>query len=407
MNFSETPRAADFYLDSPVPPKLDLVGARSHFYRTPQTPTAASSLSRSMATPNRNEGSRKRARYGYDEYDSGYGDTVGSFDDRASGWDDQPVLSLSGLASPAPFVDTRYRLAGGVEAPRAKSGLAAFANFEDLNNVGNGPEVDYRPSRYSTFQPTNTDTSVAHEGNSKKRNRRPSTSDSNNPFEKEKIENVAASRDSWGQSVINLVGKVWDFCWTGPFRGFYSGGGRGYDMNTGEPDSSQNRENLPITQRHGASCEKSMASASGQFTIDQQDGLRTDWVLIKNEFPSASNNSPSNSARKMPRRSSVAHVTPRRSAARPIVSKRPSISTSARPSSSYRHKYSASTGSNKPDSPAGLEAQRYAAKMRKKEREEDASISRLNQQLKAMIKEGKEALGTRIEVDDMGFDDSD
>jgi hypothetical protein len=48
-----------------------------------------------------------------------------------------------------------------------------------------------------------------------------------------------------------------------------------------------------------------------------------------------------------------------------------------------------------------VETQRHVAKLRKQEREEDASIRRLNEQLKAMIREGKEALGTRVEVDDL------
>ena len=400
MNFSESPRTSNFYLDSPVPPKLDLVGARSHFYRPPQTPTAASSLSR--VTPNRYQaqGSRKRARYGYDEYDSGYGDS--------SVLDDQATLSLSGLASPAPLVDTRYRLAGGMESPRARPGVAALAKYDDLNNAGNGPELDYRPSRYTTFQPPAPETSP-REGNAKKRNRRPSTSESNNPFGGEKFEAPTEARRGWGQTVINLVGKVWDFCWSGPFRGFYAGGGKGYDINPGAPASpaSQNQQNLPVTQANEALCEKTIANASGQFTVDSQDGLRADWVLIKNDSPFAKHEAPSNSFRRTPRRGSVVHVASRRVGARPIVAKRSSISMSTRPASSYRHQHSSSLGSNKPDSPAGQEAQRYAAKIRKQEREEDASIRRLNQQLKAMIREGKEALGTRIEVDDIDFDESD
>jgi hypothetical protein len=48
--------------------------------------------------------------------------------------------------------------------------------------------------------------------------------------------------------------------------------------------------------------------------------------------------------------------------------------------------------------------QRYAARVRRKEREEDASIQRLNKQLQAMIREGKEALGTTVEVDDIDMD---
>jgi len=41
----------------------------------------------------------------------------------------------------------------------------------------------------------------------------------------------------------------------------------------------------------------------------------------------------------------------------------------------------------------------YAAKVKRREVEDDASMKRLNRQLKAMIREGKEALGTRVEVE--------
>jgi hypothetical protein len=51
--------------------------------------------------------------------------------------------------------------------------------------------------------------------------------------------------------------------------------------------------------------------------------------------------------------------------------------------------------------------QRQAAKMRRKERDEDASIQRLNKQLQAMIREGKEALGTTVVVEDFDMYDSD
>ncbi len=57
------------------------------------------------------------------------------------------------------------------------------------------------------------------------------------------------------------------------------------------------------------------------------------------------------------------------------------------------------SGGIKPDSPAAVEAKRWAALKRKEEREQDESIKRLDAQLKAMIREGREALGTKIEVD--------
>ena len=54
--------------------------------------------------------------------------------------------------------------------------------------------------------------------------------------------------------------------------------------------------------------------------------------------------------------------------------------------------------SPKRESPLSAAVQRQAVKMRRRELEEDANLKRFNQQLKAMIKEGKEALGTKFEV---------
>jgi len=56
------------------------------------------------------------------------------------------------------------------------------------------------------------------------------------------------------------------------------------------------------------------------------------------------------------------------------------------------------------ESPAAKEAQRWVAQKKKEEREADESMRRLERQLKAMIREGKEALGTRVEVE-MDYED--
>jgi hypothetical protein len=68
-----------------------------------------------------------------------------------------------------------------------------------------------------------------------------------------------------------------------------------------------------------------------------------------------------------------------------------------------------SIGADMDESPAAKEAKRWKALKKKEEREADESIRRLDAQLKAMIREGKEALGTKIEVDvedDVGFGDT-
>ena len=50
--------------------------------------------------------------------------------------------------------------------------------------------------------------------------------------------------------------------------------------------------------------------------------------------------------------------------------------------------------------PASPDVQRFEKKIRRKEKREDESIQRLNRQLQDMIKEGKEALGTKFEIED-------
>jgi hypothetical protein len=51
------------------------------------------------------------------------------------------------------------------------------------------------------------------------------------------------------------------------------------------------------------------------------------------------------------------------------------------------------------ESPAAKEAARWAALKKKEEREQDESLRRLDRQLKDLIREGKEALGTKVEVE--------
>lgn len=60
-----------------------------------------------------------------------------------------------------------------------------------------------------------------------------------------------------------------------------------------------------------------------------------------------------------------------------------------------------SSVAQQPSSPAAIEAQKWASKKRKEDQEADKSMRRLNAQLQAMIREGKEALGTKFEVHDV------
>ncbi|KAI1939178.1 hypothetical protein LOZ53_002007 [Ophidiomyces ophidiicola] len=399
MTVSESPMASDFFLDSPVPPKLDLTGARSRFYRSPRTPSATSSLCRSVTSP-AHFSSRKRARYGYNDFDSHQ--KIGSFESRVAWPDDQPA-AFGDPASPAPLVSTDYRLAdGGLEPSSLSLGPASTAFEHD----DNGAEIDYRPSRYSVYP------ILSGEVNRRKRERPASSGDD--------MEHHAVTPSStsigWGRAVINLVGgvagRVWDFCWTGAFRGFYAGGGRGYDLNAPDTDQptapSFDNSSWEKMGRAGQHLKSASSRINTPTAFDRQK-MDEDWVLVKNEKDQ--NESPSYIPRKIPRRGGGPshHISPRRPIARAIP-KRPSL-IPVRPGSLYTQTQSSlplptsSPASHsrpktpKDSSPLALDAQRYAAKIRRREKEEDASIRRLNQQLKAMIREGKQALETKVEVE--------
>ncbi|CAG7924991.1 unnamed protein product [Penicillium olsonii] len=254
-------------------------------------------------------------------------------------------------------------------------------------------ELDYRPNRYrESFLPpsfdSDDDSNTADIG-SRKRTRRDScivSPSADGPS--------LSTPTGWGRSVIKAVGKVLDLCWTGAFRGFYAGGGQGYDM----PAASATCE--PSWQSPTVPSEKETYANTycstpvpGQYPDEEVD--RT-WVVVSPQpsDPFVGNDLPSPSLRS--RRAYQASSPRRRSAVMPRHAKKLSFSGARSP-----------TKSQELSSPMSADMQKHAAKMRRKEREEDASIQRLNKQLQAMIREGKEALGTTVEVDDYDMYDSD
>ncbi|KAL2385141.1 hypothetical protein BDBG_00686 [Blastomyces gilchristii SLH14081] len=399
MTFSESSMPGTFFLDSPIPPKLDLASARSRFYHSPHTHPAASSLCHSVGPEH--QGSRKRARYGYGGVMRGDG------------------------------------------SPSLEDGSVTFATTTAATMRSLSPVVG-----------GGRDANV----NSRKRGRRESLL-SESPDSDNNKNN--ATGGGWGSTVVKIVGgvagKVWDFCWSGPFSGFYAGGGKGYHMGSEpqqppapslppsqvveEPNAWQNVcEKDDVFSSSGGRQDGGIATVPGHFPVDSfhknprvlhndHDELQGNWILVRNAkkskdvqeddmSPSSTHHS---SAHKIARKTNS--VTPRRVAVGRLARKQPFL-TLARPSSPssssnhhpHYHQLSSSHGktsyepakSSSPtkygSSPASIEAQRLAARAKRREREEDASIRRLNQQLKAMIKEGKEALGTNIEIEDDGMD---
>ncbi|CDM37315.1 hypothetical protein DTO013E5_7561 [Penicillium roqueforti] len=272
------------------------------------------------------------------------------------------------------------------------------------NDLHASAELDYRPNRYrESFLPPSFDSSdesanLADYNGSRKRSRRDSGIISAGP------DSPSTTPTGWGQTVIKAVSKVLDLCWTGAFRGFYAGGGQGYDMSS-SPATTLESSWLPPTS---PSAEKDMYSPStfcstpvpGQYPDDEVD---PSWVVVpgsSDAFAGSELASPSLRTRRAFRASSPR----RKSAVMPRLTKRTAYSVG--PHSPTKGQGGLPSPRLK-DAPVSADIQRQAAKMRRKEREEDASLQRLNKQLQAMIREGKEALGTTVVVDDVDMYDSD
>jgi hypothetical protein len=373
-------------------------------------------------------------------------------------------------ASPQPFVNTRYALAGGMDTPSLQAARDAELGTELYNDVG------YRKSLGDDMErPAMTRRGLfgEHEGPSlfpveqdfgREANGRPRYGES-------------PRTAAWSKTAISVagavVGKVWEFCRnsTAMFSGFHAGGGTGYRLNP--EDTARNfevieeekqlshgdREGTPLPGQYPEELEfigdymdnptpeqtpprpskRRQVSYNSNPTPNTENELAKNWVVVPPPLTSTPSKPVRGPARySMPTSSSSARRSVMANTSRPAS--RAAFSTAPRPKphltsrvshagspaltstrgasyASPRHSPNASlSGSRIPvaatsarvgspsragavDSPAAKEAARWAALKRKEEREQDESLRRLDRQLKDLIREGKEALGTKIEVD--------
>jgi hypothetical protein len=270
-------------------------------------------------------------------------------------------------------------------------------------------------------------------------------------------------RSGWGGAVVSLVGgaaeMMWDFCKGTVFKGFYAGGGKGFEMKSMEQDREMQESIWEDLNSRSNSYGFGQSPLPGQYpderynfggfevqeTIAPRPAKRqhTDtgsgWVMVShNEHTHRIADSRASSPRlsfaspvKMP---SCSHIP------RPVIHQPPSNPPSYRrsllpvsrrvstinisstgsplpkntPRSSSRQASFASPRSRqytresyggpvlespvKKGSPLSPDAQKFAARIRREEREADESMRKLNSQLAALIREGKEALQSTVEV---------
>ncbi|KAI9710327.1 MAG: hypothetical protein M1820_002822 [Bogoriella megaspora] len=415
---------------SVLEPRLERsTGLRPHLFRPPTTP----STSRVPFTePGTDRGSftnqsRKRSRPG--STDASWTTPHAQQADVWSSASTETFIARSAdLASPS-LCNTRYLLAGGLDTPTYRA--AALEEERDQAQLGFeygrrwiATDVDGFGSRNDYFPPQPL---LSRERNGSAR---------------------VASVDSdqkpgWGRFVLTMVGgvagKMWDFCTAGAFGGFHAGGGQGYDIKVADKSrvsTADSWQDMDL-QQTSTTRERDVTPIPGQYPDDEVNGAfaaqqntpprpskrihtGSGWVMV-----SHTTETPDLSPRLAARRTPSTNATPQLDSQRPGLKRsatsRPSNRRSLIPISrrtsaiTYggspavqppkRHSLNVSRPSSSHASPISPEAQKFAERIARDERETDRSMRKLNSQLKAMIKQGKEALGTKFEIEDEEMED--
>jgi hypothetical protein len=380
---------------------------------------------------------------------------------RADSYREQtPERTLRDPGSPTPFVNTRYALAGGMDTPTLKAAERYEASESVYSDIGYRRELS-SDKRKDLFGEESSYQSFPFQ-----LDQEPEEQPKANT---EQTAEGAWTKTALGV-VGEVVGKVWDFCKASAFRGFHAGGGDQYTVNNTSDshftiDISE-RENMWESEKVSTSWDfgKESTPLPGRFPEEDyipdyldrdasegtppraskrrqvgrsnEDEITKNWVVVppstttptrpQSKGPARySMPTSSSTGRRMTPGKPASHASPAGLGSRRNMLPRGSHAGSpslqsiqgasfASPRSPGASKIPranpmrASGTPAKVDSPAAKEAARWAALKKKEEREADQSIRRLDAQLKAMIREGKEALGTKIEVqidtddDDLG-----
>ncbi|EKG17198.1 hypothetical protein MPH_05576 [Macrophomina phaseolina MS6] len=233
----------------------------------------------------------------------------------------------------------------------------------------------------------------------------------------------------WGDCLFTFVadaaGKVWEYARSSNFMGFYAGGGKGYNLQSSNGDYAKS----PPFRGHvraSSSFDLSRTPVPGQYPLEDDDyavrppkrqhgeSSSDSWIMVPRMSEDVRSPSPGLSKRRPPK-VSIPRSTATRRPLIPVARRTSSVSSIGSPglrpdsaasnrSRPHSRHTSGSTLSfpspNKPHSPIPPEIQMIAAQRRKEDRKSAASMRKINDRLKEMIREGREALGTKIEIED-------
>lgn len=336
-----------------------------------------------------------------------------------------------GGTSPGPLANDRYYLQGGVDTPIRN----ATRQYE---SVDGSSESDFgrrwTSPQHDEGRQTRRGGALQREGNGRKRGRTVSGED-------------CAQETSWGRYVFSVVGgiasKVLDFCTAGTFKGFMAGGGPGYIMGDAAPRLIEHYRSPWEDSYHECHGHERVSGGlrsdefeDGDGEVEQfrpakrqHTGSNNDWVMVESHSQGTPQ-STFNYLHSSPPRRAASRVT-----IKPASIRRPKTSTARLASISYArspqsapsHKRAASFASGRSPGPSpsqhhqqpheqqtsplrasvDLDLQEYSAKRQREAKQSDASIRRLNDQLQAMIKQGQQALHSKVEVHEHSAEDDD
>jgi hypothetical protein len=303
------------------------------------------------------------------------------------------------------MVNTRYTLAGGMDTPS----LAAEKRYDNISFEEDGRFQ--RGWKLSEDSPIPTSSLVGGDRNGRSR-----TAQESEPVQ---------AGSSWGSLVLGVVGGVvggvWAFCKNSAFSGFQAGGGQGYEIRNNTLNDHENSwEDEPVGSFR---FERLATPVPGEYPEDTSEEevrpakrMQTDgggWVVV-------SKNGEANSRAASPRVRTPSHHRPplnRTSASRrslvPVTRTRPSRMNVSHAGSPAQHPSNPASfvqprsptaavrsTPTKKSTPISAEAKRYAARVRREERLAEEKFEVLNDRLQDMIRQGREALGSKVEIVD-------
>lgn len=334
--------------------------------------------------------------------------------------------TFSQFESPAPLANDRYALAGG-SIDSTNSFTRQSGNYDDYFALQSQRGMWSSP-----------------------------TSPSLKPMLLDGVASTPNVPNSWMvDSLLNIVGgvagKFFQFCAV-PFRGFHAGGGQSYDEDAQikiasklglHDDAEPNEPAAPVQQiRFDTNTNDDYGVRSIESVEPERPRmpkrLRTEdaWVMVGQDEEIAPSPiiTPRVSARRMPAptytpspsqiprplsRTSITPVSKRPSlipvSRRSNASRTPTYSSAISSSKSHNRQRSYSRlsfGSSCPSesekrktSPLPPDSQKLINKVRREEQEDEARMRRMSAQMSAMLKEAREALGSKVEIEDEDGDE--